>query len=353
MNRASTAGNPIPARAGAKQAEPSADRIMQIGFGFWGAKVLLSAVELGVFTELAQGPLDAAALAQRLGLHQRGHQDFFDSLVALGMLNRRDGRYSNTPDTAMLLVRGKPSYIGGILEMANTRLYTSWGLLTDALRTGERQNETRGSADPFAAMYSDPRRLREFLSAMTGASLGTARALARQFPWDGYRTFVDIGTAQGGTTAQIALANPRLHGYGYDLPVVGPIFEDYVRGFGLQDRLRFIGGDFFKEDLPSADVLVMGHILHDWNLEEKRHLIAKAYAALPSGGAFLVFEALIDDERRHNAFGLMMSLNMLVETPGGFDYTGADCSRWMREAGFRETRVERLIGPDSMVIGIK
>jgi hypothetical protein len=100
-------------------------------------------------------------------------------------------------------------------------------------------------------------------------------------------------------------------------------------------------------------VLVMGHILHDWDLGQKKGLIAKAYAALPAGGALLVYEALIDDERRQNAFGLLMSLNMLIETPGGFDYTGADCRGWMREAGFRDTRVEHLVGPDSMVVGVK
>ena len=97
----------------------------------------------------------------------------------------------------------------------------------------------------------------------------------------------------------------------------------------------------------------MGRILHDWDLEEKKTLLAKAYEALPGGGALIVYDTIIDDERRENTFGLLMSLNMLIETPGGFDYTGADCASWMREAGFRETRVEHLVGPDSMVVGIK
>jgi hypothetical protein len=140
---------------------------------------------------------------------------------------------------------------------------------------------------------------------------------------------------------------------GFDLPVVGPIFDEYVRSNGLSDRLRFQPGDFFQDQLPSADVIVMGHILHDWDLDEKRHLIAKVFDVLPEGGAFIAFDSVIDDERRENAFGLLMSLNMLIETPGGFDYTGADCAAWMRDAGFRETHVEHLVGPDSMVIGIK
>ena len=97
----------------------------------------------------------------------------------------------------------------------------------------------------------------------------------------------------------------------------------------------------------------MGHILHDWDLDVKRMLIRKAYDAIPEGGALLVYESIIDDDRSQNAFGLLMSLNMLIETPGGFDYTGADCIGWMKEAGFRDARVEHLVGPESMVIGFK
>ena len=164
---------------------------------------------------------------------------------------------------------------------------------------------------------------------------------------------MDVGTAQGDLIVQVALANPHISGIGFDLPEVGPIFEDYVAANGLSSRVEFRPGSFFDSPLPKADVVMMGHVLHDWNLEEKKMLIRKAYEAIPSGGAFIVYESIIDDDRSQNAFGLLMSLNMLIETPGGFDYTGADCMSWMKEAGFRETRVEHLSGPDSMVIGIK
>jgi ketosteroid isomerase-like protein len=333
-------------------AEPTPERIMQVGLGFWGSKALLSAVELGVFSELANGPLRARTLAERLRLHPRSYRDFLDALVALGMLERRGDVYANTVETDFLLDRSKPSYIGGLLEMMNARLYSAWGGLTEALRTGKPQNRP-GNANPFDELYSDPNGLQSFLQAMTGVSMGTAKVIARRFPWRRYLTFVDIGTAQGATPVQIALAHGRLSGGGYDLPAVGPIFDAYVKSFGLGDRLRFYPGNFFTDALPSADVLIMGHILHDWNLEEKKMLIAKAYAALPPGGALLVYEALIDDARRQNALGLLMSLNMLIETPGGFDYTGADCTGWIRAVGFRETWVEHLAGPDSMVVGIK
>jgi hypothetical protein len=333
---------------------PTPEKIMQIGLGFWASKILLSAVEMGLFTELARGPEGLEAVQGRLGLHPRSARDFLDALVALGFLERRDGKYLNTAETDLFLDRKKPSYIGGILEMANHRLYGHWAHLTEGLRTGLPQNEVRGGGAPlFETLYADPARLKGFLKAMTGISHGSAIAIAAKFPWKEYKTYCDVGTAQGDTAAQIALANPHLSGMGFDLAEVGPIFEEYVGELGLNGRLRFVAGSFFEGALPNVDVIVMGHILHDWDLPTKKMLIGKAYEALPKGGAFIVYEAIIDDDRSKNAFGLMASLNMLIETYGGFDYTGADCQGWMQEAGFSQTRVEHLVGPDSMVVGIK
>jgi hypothetical protein len=327
---------------------------MQTGMSFWPSKTLLSAIELGLFTELAGGPQSYDTVVSRLRLHQRSARDFLDTLVALGFLERTGDRYSNTQETDLFLDRGKPSYLGGFLEMANARLYPFWGNLTEGLRTGLPQNEMKtGLPGLFEELYSDPNRLKQFLAAMTGLSRGANLAIASGFPWTDYRTFADIGTAQGDLAVQIAKANSHLQGQGFDLPVVRPIFEEYVAANNVADRLKFAPGDFFKESFPKADVILMGHILHDWNLEEKKMLIGKAFDAVPAGGALIVYESIIDDDRSKNAFGLMMSLNMLIETPGGFDYTGADCSKWMKEAGFSKTRVEPLVGPDSMVVGIR
>ncbi len=327
--------------------------IFNIGLGFWASKTLLSAVELGLFSELAKGPSDLAALSHRLGLRDRSARDFLDALVALKMLDREDGRYSNTAETDLFLDRAKPSYAGGLLEMANARLYGSWGFLTEALKTGRNQNEAKESGDVFAALYADPDRLRGFLAAMSGVSLAAAQAIAAKFPWKDYKSFVDIGTAQGMVPVTIARAHNHLSGAGYDLPEVKPVFEEFIAQHGMQERVKFLSGNFFTDPLPTADVLIMGHILHDWDLSQKRMLLEKAHAALPKGGALIVYEAIIDDERRQNAFGLLMSLNMLTETTGGFDFTGADCQAWMREAGFSQTRVEPLTGVDSMVVAIK
>jgi hypothetical protein len=333
--------------------QPSPERILRTGLAFWASKTLLSAVEMELFTDLARHPADLASAQGRIGLHPRAARDFLDALVALGFLVREQGIYRNTPETDLFLDKAKPSYIGGILEMSNHRLYRFWGDLTTAVRTGQPQNESKDGHNPFTALYADPARLREFLRAMSGVSRGANVAIAQRFPWAKHRSCADIGTAQGDLVTQIALAQPHLQGIGYDLPEVGPVFEEYVAANRLADRVRFQGGSFFTDDLPRADVLLFGHILHDWDLPTKQMLLRKAYAALPPGGAVIVYDAIIDDDRRQNAFGLLMSLNMVIETPGGFDYTGADCIGWMKEAGFKECRVEHLVGPDSMVVGIK
>ncbi|MBV9198535.1 MAG: methyltransferase [Alphaproteobacteria bacterium] len=330
------------------------EHIMQVGFGFWGSKTLLSAVELGVFSTLVNAPADLPTLQRKLALHQRSARDFLDALVALKLLERQNGIYSNTVDTDLFLDRAKPSYIGGLLEMANARLYGFWGSLTEALRSGELQNEGKGGGENiFAALYDDPVQLRAFLSAMSGVSWSAAHAMAANFPWRDYKTFMDLGSAQGMVPATLAHAHPHLIGIGFDLPPVKPVFEEFIANRGLEDRVRFQSGNFFTDPLPRVDVIVMGHILHDWDLAQKKILLGKVFDALPKGGAVVVYDAIIDDDRRESAFGLMMSLNMLIETPGGFDYTGEDCRAWMREAGFSKSRVEPLVGGDSMVIGLK
>jgi predicted O-methyltransferase YrrM len=334
-----------------KQLSP--DHLLQLGFGFWASKTLLTAVELGVFSELSKAPADLDTLQHRLGLHSRSARDFLDALLALKLLDRNDGIYSNTAETDLFLDCSKSSYIGGLLELANEPIYELWGALTKALRTGQRQYEANHEGDFFLATYNDPQRLQGFLAAMSGISAGPAELIATKFEWKSYKTFVDVGTAQGMVPVTLARAHPHLNGVGFDLYQVEPIFETFVARQGLADRIRFQSGDFFEDLLPRADVIVMGHILHNWDLSKKKALLRKAFAALPKGGALIVYDNIIDDCRRENAFGLLMSLNMLIETSGGFDYTGADCRSWMHDVGFTRTLVMHLTGPESMVVGYK
>jgi hypothetical protein len=333
-------------------------RIMQIGMGFWPAKTLLSAIELGVFTRLGERPMTAAELGQSLGLAPRGWYDFFDALVALGLLER-DGRgtqarYANAPDAAAFLDRNQPGYMAGFLEMSSTRLYRFWGDLTDGLRTGAPQNELKhGGRSMFEELYREPARLEQFMRAMAGLSAGNFRAFAEKFDFSRHRTMVDVGGATGQLSILVAGRHPHMRCTSCDLPAVEPIAQRTIARAGLSDRVQTAQLDFFAQPIPTADLITMGMILHDWNLEKKMHLIRSAWASLPEGGAFVVIENLIDDERRHNLFGLLMSLNMLIEFGDAFDFTGADFDGWCREVGFRRTEILHLAGPASAAIAYK
>jgi ubiquinone/menaquinone biosynthesis C-methylase UbiE len=344
------------------QEEPMADvnpaHIMQIGMGFLASKTLLSAVELGLFTELAKGPLTGAQIAAALALSPRAIPDFPDALVALGLLERAgngpDARYSNTMDGTLFLDRASPAYIGGILEMANARLYRFWADLTPALKTGAPQNEIKATGESmFPKLYENPERLEQFMNAMSGVSAANFALFAKTFDFSRYHTLCDVGGATAQLSCQVAAANPHMNCTSFDLPMVAPIANRRIEREGLSDRVTAVGGDFFSGPLPKADVITMGMVLHDWNLPHKKMLIAKAYEALPPGGAFVVIESLIDDARRENAFGLLMSLNMLIEFGDAFDYTGADFRGWCREAGFRDFAVMKLAGPSSAAVAYK
>jgi hypothetical protein len=334
------------------------EKIFQMGFGFWTSKVLLTAVELGVFTALSKGPMTAVELGNALGFHPRGTYDFFDTLVAMGFLEREgngpSGKYSNTAETSQFLDKNKPQYVGGILEMASQRLYKFWHDLPAALKTGKPQNEVRHSQKPmFEELYDDLPRLEQFMSAMTGISRGNFMTLADKYDFSKHQTLCDVGGATGILSIIVARKFPHLQCESFDLPKVAPIASKHIEREGMNGRIKAVSGDFFKDSLPKADVITMGMILHDWNLENKKMLIRKAYEALPKGGALIAVENIIDDERRENVFGLLMSLNMLIEFGDAFDFTFADYTSWCREAGFTDFELIHLTGPCSAAIAYK
>jgi predicted O-methyltransferase YrrM len=339
-------------------AQPTPDRIMQTGMAFWNSKTLLSAVELNLFSTLADKALTGAELTQALKLHNRANPDFFDALVSLQLLERDgDGptaRYRNTAETALFLDKAKPTYVGGILEMANSRLFRFWADLTQALKTGKPQNETRNGGDSvFDELYADPARLEQFVEAMSGVSTGNFMALAEKFDFSKYKTLCDVGGAAGILSIMVATRHKHMRCTSTDLPKVCAIANRKIASYGLSDRIETRSLDFFNEPIPAADVITMGMILHDWDLKNKMMLIRKAYDALPVGGAFIAIEAIIDDARRQNTFGIMMSLNMLIEFGVAFDYTGADFTRWCKEVGFKRTEIIPLAGPSSAAVAYK
>lgn len=337
---------------------PTPDHILALGLAFWQSKALLSAVELGLFTALADGPLTAEQLRRRLELHPRAMPDFADALLALGLLQREGegpaAAYSNTAATQAFLDRREPAYVGGWLEMANARLYPYWGRLTEALRTGRPQNELRdGGHAMFETLYREPKRLEQFMAAMSGLSAGNFQRLAERFDFSRFSTLADIGGASGQLACTVARRHPQLRCVSLDLPAVSRIAQGHIARAGLADRVCAGDIDFLTDAFPAADVITLGMVLHDWNLQTKRLLIRKAFDALPPGGCLIVVDNLIDDERRSHAFGLLMSLNMLIEFGDAFDYSGADFDGWAREAGFARTEVIPLAGPGSAAVAWK
>jgi hypothetical protein len=332
--------------------------ILQTAFGFWNSKVLLTAVEIGLFTSLGNRRLTGAQLSAELGLHPRANPDFFDALTAMKFLAREGSGdaalYFNTPEGLLYLDQKSPRYIGGILTMLNVRLFKYWNDLPEALRTGQPQNEVKyGEKGIFEALYADPVKLEVFLNAMTGLSRLNFEAFAEKFDFSRYKTLCDIGGATGLLCMEVAKKQPHLKCISWDLAAVEPVARKHIAAAGLTSQVSTASGDFFKDPLPKSDIIVMGMILHDWNLDKKKHLIRAAYDALPPGGAFVAIEALIDDERRQNVFGLLMSLNMLIEFGDAFDYSGADFRRWCAEIGFKRFDVLHLAGPSSAAIAYK
>lgn len=336
--------------------DPSA--IMQLGLSFWASKTLLAANKLGLFTLLDEGARNSEQIRSALGLHGRSLIDFLDTLFALGLLEREGvgprAQYRNTPETAAFLVKGKPGYLGAFLEMANDREYRFWGDLEEGLRTGQPQNEIKTTGkESFAALYADPERLRQFTDAMTSVQIGAFVAFAQRFDFSRHQVMLDVGGSGASLCSVVALHNPHMRCISYDLPDLEPLAKQAIAQAGVEDRVQILSGSFFDETLPKADLVTMGNLLHSFDLPTKKMLLRKAYDALPEGGELAVIELILDDERRRNTMGLLMSLNMLIESDGGFNFTQADFEGWAKEAGFRTVRFEPLAGPTSAGIAVK
>jgi hypothetical protein len=344
----------------ARSTAPDPSQIMQIAFGFWPSKVLLTAVAADLFTRLAQKShsLTDIKKASGWGCTDRHASDFLDTLVALKFLERKGkgdaAMYSNTPATDFFLDKNKQSYIGGMLQMANNRLFRFWANLDEGLKTGLPQNEIREEKENlFDALYTSPERLREFINAMSGISIGNFIAFANKFDFSRYKTLCDIGGAGAMLSIQVAKHQPQIACTSFDLPEVEPIAIENIKKFGLDGKVKTVKGNFFKDAFPPADIIVMGMILHDWDEEKKLLLVKKAYDALPENGAFVAIENVIDSDRSQNVFGLTMSLNMLIETGDGFDFTIDDFSKWTKAAGFKKVELLPLAGPTSAAIAWK
>ncbi|WP_055528658.1 methyltransferase [Streptomyces graminilatus] len=317
------------------------------------SKILHSAVETGLFELLAEGAADETVIAERLGLNPRLLGDFLRALAALDLVRRTGDGYVNAPRAAACLVPDNPYYLGNSARAASARHYAMWGRLTEALRDGQPKAEQAAGPGAFERLYQNPEAARRFLAHMDSAHALVGPELAAAVPWSRYRSFVDVGGARGHIAAALATAHPQLTGGVFELPAVEPFFDEHMAELGLADRISFHSGDFFTVPLPAADVLVFGHVLHDWEPEQRQFLLERAYQALAPGGAVVVYDQMLDDAEPDLA-SILGSLNVALVT-GGSEYLVQDCRTWMEKAGFRveSGRRIRTIGSDYVLVGVK
>jgi hypothetical protein len=326
--------------------------IKRLGNAFCHAKLLLTACELGLFADLhLHSGSTAAEIGARLHLSGRGLHDFLDALATLGLLTRDGDRYDVTDAASLHLVPGRPTYLGGFLDRANRVLYPAWDNLSRALRTGDPQVAS-ARAGEFERMLAQPDQLAQFLRMMDSVTTPLAPVLATAVDWSRFRDLVDVGGAQGNLAARLVCAHPHLTATVFDLPVMAAALTEHMATVCPPTPVRFVGGDFFVDPLPSGDVLILGHVLHNWAPEDRQLLVKKAFAALRPGGDVLVYDAMLDDERSDLA-RLVVSLNMLLVTRGGSEYPAAQCERWLADAGFVEIRRQPLGRADTLVSGRK
>jgi hypothetical protein len=319
---------------------PSAVPLMALSTSFWAFKTLAAAHELDLFSRLAGGPgTTAGELAQALGLHPRPAEMLLTGCAALGLLEKTDGRYRNTPLSEAYLVKGKAYYFGGFVQMADKRLYAGWGKLAEALRTNR---PTTWDPAVHSSLFDgeDPVMLALFWEAMHSLSMMTAHKLGEAVDLCDFRRLLDIGGGSGAYDIELCKQYGELRATVFDLPHVAAIAAGKIIEAGLTDRIETAGGNFFEQLPGDHDVHLLSMILHDWDEAKNRALLRRSFEALPSGGAVVISELLVNDEKTGPAPAALMSLNMLIETEGGRNYTPAEYSAWLDEAGFR--RVETV-----------
>ncbi|MGV4924078.1 methyltransferase [Streptomyces sp. BHT-5-2] len=325
--------------------------VLELAMAFYGSRALMSALELGVFTALAEGAVDRTVLEEKLGLHSRTSRDFLDSLVALGLLTREGGEYANSALAQRFLVRGTDPYVGGFAEMGSASLYPLWGKLTDTLRTGDPQIPE--DSNFFEGLYRRPDAARKFMDAMDAFNADIAATLDELADWESYATLTDVGGARGDLAARLVTAYPQLSAVCMDLPGVRALFDERVREAGVADRVTFHSADFVSDALPASDAYIFGHILHGRDLDQRRDLVARAYAGLNPGGSLFIYDRMIDDNRDTKVLSLLGSLGMALVSRIGSEYTPSDCRSWLEEAGFQVVDVRPLAVTDTIIVARK
>ncbi|MER5256813.1 methyltransferase [Streptomyces sp. NPDC002855] len=358
--------------------EMNLNELLGMAKGFASSQLILTAVRLEVFTELGSGPLSGAELRRRLELHPRGAQAFLDALVSHGLLERTGDMYANTPVAARHLdAQHTETYLGGYLGL-NGGLYWLWPQLETSLRTGrpctgftaggdgewgaEEGGSEQGGGQPDAAQQDGGADGQEgplewsavYVDAMAVFARAAAPVISRSLDWSRYESFVDVGGSNGTLAFELLRLQPHLRGTCVDLPALKEQFDTMAVRAGAGDKVAFQGGDFFEEPLPETDVVIMGRILHNWSEDERLRLLRRAFDALRPGGTLLVFDQLTDESRQHSRESSLASLDQLLFSESGSEYTFGELSGWLGACGFRAPSVQLMDGgPEMLALAVK
>jgi len=321
---------------------------------FRRSKAMFAAVSLGVFDLLEQGPNDLQTLARSLEVNADALERLLDSCVSLGFLKNAQARYSNLPVASSYLVRSSPNTLVGYILYSNAALYPLWGHLEDAVREGtHRWKQTFGTDQPiYDHFFKTDQARRDFVLGMHGFGQISSPPVVAAFDLSRFKRLVDVGGATGHLAAAACARYPSLRAAVFDLPVTIKVVREFIERAGFKDRIELIPGDFFRDPLPEADLYSVGRILHDWSEQKIRRLLGKVYDGLPRGGALLVAERLLDEDKTGPVASLMQSLSMLVCTEGK-ERTLSEYSALLKDAGFAEIQGYRTGAPLDAVLAVK
>ncbi|KAA9166502.1 methyltransferase [Amycolatopsis acidicola] len=330
-----------------------APSILRLGTAYAAARILHSAVEIGLFEAVQDEPAGPAEICSALGLNPRLVRDFLDALVVFGLLDKDNGRYASSEVAKKFLVPGGSGYVGGRIRIGGELHYRTWLSLTDALRDGQPKADIEADAKAYERLYADPERTRVFLAHMEASNAIVAPQLDECLDWAKYESFVDVGGSRGQVAGILAQTHSHLHGAVFDFPLVRPYFDELMDRFGTTGRVTFHPGDFFTDPIPAADVYIIGHVLHDWPVPRRREIIKRVFEAARPGSLLVVYDQMLD-EHDPDLQSLLGSLNVGLITPGGSEYTVPECRDWAESAGFRFREARRLpVGNDSVLIAEK
>ncbi len=333
---------------------PDPNPVLELLESFRRSKVMFTALVLGVFDRLARGPAPLKELARDLRCDSDALGRLLDACRCLGLLTWAGDSYANTPMAAAYLTSDSPRRLTGYARYSDAVLWKLWAHLDDAIREGtHRWKQAYGiEGSIFASLFRTDADRREFLMGMHGQGLISSPLVVAAFDLSRYSRLCDLGGATGHLAVAACRRYPGLRAVVFDLPDVLPVARELIAADGMADRIELVGGDFFTDPLPEADLYSVGRILHDWSEEKVNLLLKRIYERLPAGGALLVAEKLLDDDRGGPPWAVLQSLNMLVCTEGK-ERTLGEYEALLRKAGFARVEGRHSDAPLDAVLAVK